>query len=185
MTDSTNPVTLDTLTLSFSDLSVAWNDLPEATKVYLAGYGYSQSLADAAALSKSAKLRDTGEKDENGAAVFVPMTEAEVADLQHAKRVARFQSLIAGTMGERAVRAPVDPIAKLMRSIAVARVSAGLAKANLKLPRAGRTVAIAGVEYTRDELIERQLAKFDSEIRAEAERQLAETGPNVDVSDLV
>ncbi len=138
---------------------------------------------EAAAVEK--RMKDKGEHtaDEIGAAVA-------------AWREEKLDAILAGQLGMRGAGAPkATAFESLLRSIAVERLVAKLAKAKLKLPTAERktkdkatgveTVKPAGVivlktkdgpkEFTREALIANELAKYGDEIKAEATRRQEES----------
>lgn len=177
--------------VKYGDYSVLVSDLPPASLAYLLQNGFSQSMADAAALTKAQKMIPTGEKDAAGADVLRDMTDDEVAEKSKTLRDARFAKILSGTVAVRTGTAGPKPmgIEAVMHGIATERMKGKLAKFKLALPTgkdaAGnpKTIVVGGKPLTRADLIAAELAKYGTEIRTEAERRAATVEQEVELSE--
>jgi len=101
------------------------------------------------------------------------LTDDEVAKVKADYVSAAVAALTEGTIGVRAVSGPkADPVEKVMRELAIAKIAENLAKAGLKVPSGSKTVTIGDAAYTRDELVARQFARDEAGYRAKAEAEI-------------
>lgn len=133
-------------------ISVVGRDLSNSAIAYSLLYGLRQSLQDCiAGLAK--EMRDDGaDKDTIDAAI-----SAAQAD--------RFAAIQAGTVGHRAGGPRVSPVESVMRKVALSDIRAAATKKGVKLPK-GEVLAA---------LVSAYIAKNESDVRARAEAQMAES----------
>ena len=157
--------------VSYGKHSIDTSDVAEAGVEYLLQYGFAQSLQDSLA-GKRAKLAADGLADDE--------IEAELDNILTA-RVAKIQ---AGTIGATMPSASRDPLGGEMAKVAVAELTASLAKQNVKMPTGKKTVLVAGENMTRATLVARYMAKHDARLRtvaAERITQITEAVAEIDI----
>ena len=118
---------------------------------------------------------DTMSKEQRKAAIkaFRESNTNDVTAKTNAVVAAAVAALTEGTIGVRAVAGPkADPVEKVMRELAIAKIAENLAKAGLKVPSGSKTVTIGDAAYTRDELVSRQFARDEAGYRAKAEAEI-------------
>lgn len=126
-----------------------------AALAYLVGNGFTQSLTDAAAFSRS---------DKEG------KSESEIADMARAARQKRFNAIIDGTVGSSGPRGPrrrgIDAVMAEIAEAAI-RQAPKIVSGEVKWPEGkGAAATIAG-------WVRAYIAKNESTVRAEAERRMA------------
>ena len=114
---------------------------------YLLANGYKQSLTDAAAFTKETKAGKSA---------------AEVETLANTKRAARHDAILAGDVGA-VVGSRATPIQSFMKDVALERIRAIATAKGVKMPK-GDVLKAA---------MEKVLAKYADDIRAEAEARMA------------
>ena len=150
-------------TFKWGDISTNPADLPAQSLFALAQRGYTHVLGNEVASQVA-----TWRKTEDGAKA----TEAEVTAWVTAKREAKLDQIMKGTLGVRvAGAAKVSGIEAIMRSVAVERLRVKRAKYKLKLPTGDKTINVAGKDMDRDALVAAELRHGQAEIKAEAERR--------------
>lgn len=168
-----------TQTLVYGDWSVKVADLPAKAIAYLLQNGFSQSMTDAAALTKAQK------QDEHGNDLDDDTIAAKVKSL----RDARFARIVAGEVGVRAGGPKATGIDALIRTIAVERLRVQLAKYKLVLPSGkdkdgnAKTIKIGNEMLDRETIISRYVAKNGDELRAEADRRRAEAVDEAEMTE--
>lgn len=135
------------LTLTVGDLE-AMNPKGLA---YLLANGYKQSLTDAAAFTKDQKAGKSG---------------AEIQELADAKRKARHDAILTGTVGT-VSGSRATPIERFMDQVAEERVRAIALARGVPMPKNTKDAKVL------DAAIEKVLAKFGEDIRAEAEARMS------------
>lgn len=161
--------------IEYKDYSVDLLTLPAASIVALANRGLQRVLGSEVSAKVSGWKKT---KEEAGAEV----TESDVAAFQAEAYGKALDALRAGTIGTRAPRGePVDPIEAEMHRVAKERVVTTLKGAGISIPKGDAVVTFdkpsasdpnAKVSFTMDELIDRQLASREAEIRKEAEKRI-------------
>ncbi len=165
---------MTTATLKYGRWSHDANTLSPAALHYLLQNGFTQSMTDAAAMTKKERAKIlseaghdhdakiaageiTGEISPEGAAVIAAQVDSW--------RQSRYEDIIAGRVGTRVAGSsgPRDPLAKEMKRVATERVYAIASAKKLARPT-GEVLKVA---------VERVLAKFADDIKAEATANLA------------
>lgn len=167
---------MTTATLKYGRWTHDANTLSPAALHYLLQNGFTQSMTDAAAMTRAERakiLREAGhEADahivETRQGVDISLEGAAVIAAQvDAWRQSRYEDIIAGKVGTRVggtgSSGPRDPLAKEMKRVATERVYAIASAKKLARPT-GEVLKVA---------VERVLAKFADDIRAEATANLA------------
>lgn len=170
------PVSTDALaTLAAQDLTVKYgdgdgwslrvNDMSASTLAYLIENGFKQSMSDAAAFSK---------KDTEG------LSEDEIADKARDKRNARFDAILAGTVGTRSGGARKKGLDRYISDIVVEQLKARSAQIGKPFPSGkGAAARIAAMQEkwlanpARAESI-RDAAKVRMEQATQAANELGE-----------
>ena len=152
-------------TLRWGDYEVSPSDVPATSLMALAQRGFTHVLGNEVASALTA-----WKKTEEGASA----PQAAVVAWVKAKRDAKLEQIMQGTLGVRAAGQPrASGIEAIMRSIAVERLKVKLAKRQAKLPSGDKTINVAGKDMTREELISAELRHGEKVIRAEAEAEMA------------
>ncbi len=163
----TAPVAEDSIRdmeLIFDGHRVFTNDLPDNSMRYLLQYGFAQCLQDMSAAQIRAQAERKG----------LEMTTQEVTEALEARRAAKVENLLNGTIFVRKAGAPRSTsFDKLVAQIAKERLTAAVLKKGVALPK--------GDAYHT--LYEAFMAKRGDEVRAEAQRRL-DTVVEIDVDDL-
>ena len=145
---------------------------------YLANYGLNKSLQDAVA-GRKGELRAAlnGENDQGLDPDARKYSDEEVAVILHDEMKARFDAILSGTVGTRGPGKPrASKLESVMSTVATERMKAAAAKAGKSLPKGEALV----------ELRTKYIAKFEAEIRAEAERRMADAASGADeLADLL
>lgn len=165
--------------VKYGDWHVAVADLPPAAIAYLLQNGFSQSMTDAAALTKAQKFHPVPDGAPEGTEPE-PLSDEELEEKVFALRQARFERILAGTVAVRTGGAakPVSNLEKVMQQVATERLRAALGKKGLTLPQGKdkqgnpKTLVVSGKPMTREELIAAFLAKNSDDVRAEAQRRI-------------
>jgi len=167
--------------VKYGEYHVPVSQLPPAAIAYLLQNGFSQSMTDAAALTKEQKHHKAPDGSEPGT-LGEPLTDAELEAKVKALRDARFARILAGTVAVRAgVPRAVSAIEQVMRQVATEQLRTKLGAKGIVLPSgknkdgSPKTLTVSGKAMTRDELIVAYIAKNDAAVRAEAERRIATT----------
>lgn len=179
-----------TMTLQYGDYKVAVSELPAKAIAYLLQNGFSQSMTDAAALTKEQKHH----KADDG--TLTPMSDDELDAKVKSLRDARFEKIKAGEVGVRVGGPRGSSMDNLLRTVATEFMRAKLAKFKLTLPTGkdaagnAKTIDIKGLgPMTREQLIAREIEKNGDAVRAEAERRRALAGEAVeegeDIADAI
>jgi|HubBroStandDraft_1064217.scaffolds.fasta_scaffold17588_2 hypothetical protein len=150
-------------TETFYDVSPA--DVPAISLFALAQRGLTHVLGNEVASALTAWKKT----DEGKAA-----SQAQIDAWVKARRDAKFEQILAGTLGTRTASVPrATGIEALKRSIAIEWLKAKLAKSGVKLPTGDKTIEVAGTAMTRDELIAATLRNRGDKLQAEAEAEMA------------
>lgn len=178
---------LTDLVVKYGDWSVRFGDLPVAAQAYLAQNGFSQSMTDAAALTKAQKCHPAPEGSPDGA-MGEPLSDDELSAKVHSLRQARFERILAGTVAVRAgTPKAATALETIMRQVAVERLRANLSKKGIALPSgknkdgSPKTITVSGKAMTRDELVAAYIAKNGDDVKAEAQRRIDATKAEVDL----
>lgn len=152
-------------TVTYTTHSVALSKLPPISVHRLASYGLAHLLGNQAA----SKVVAWQEKEENKGAT----------DEQKAAAKAEFQAkmltaLADGTIGQHSSRGPaIDPEDAEMERLAWAEVKETLTSNNIKIPKGDAVVEFAsGEKLTKDDLVDRRIAKHGERLRSEAKASL-------------
>lgn len=182
---------LDDFIVKYGEWSIRWGDLPLAAKVYLAQNGFSQSMTDAAALTKAQKHHPAPEGSPAGT-LGEPLSDEELAAKVYELRSARFDRILAGTVAVRAGSPKaVSQLDRVMAQVATERLKAALATKGIALPSGKdkatgqpKTLTVSGKAMTREELVAAYVAKNQDDVKAEAERRIGESKAAVDTGEL-
>lgn len=168
---------LDDKTFKHGDITVQPGDVPTLSIFALAQRGFTHVLGNEVASAVTAY-----KKSEEGAKA----SEAEIAAWIKAKREAKLDQILNGTLGIRVAGAPkASGIERVMHTIAVERLRVKLKKFKLTLPTGDKTINVAGKDMGRDALIEAELRHGAVAIREEAERRMQQDAGAVEaVEDL-
>lgn len=142
------------LVLKYGAWEIPAADASPATLAYCLQNGFHQSMVDAAAFSKEEKEGKT---------------EAEVEAMATEKRQARFDNIVAGTVGHRAGGPRVRGVDKIVRDVALERLTAVAAAKGKALPKG------KGAAEKVNKLVDLYLSDEGraADCRAEAERRHA------------
>lgn len=162
--------------------------------------GFTIDLAALPAASTDALLRRglvhfLGNEQASKVTAWASKQETAPSDeVRAAKRMeyvtSAIEALNSGTVGVRVAReggtsAKLDPIGAMVRKLAKAIVMTLLASAKLKAPKGTATIAVGGVNYTMDQLIQRQIDKGGDGLVAEAKKAVeAEARRNAKVAEV-
>jgi len=148
------------LVLKHGDWELNASNASPATLAYLLQNGFNQSMVDSAAL---------GKEDKDG------LNDDEIKALVNDKKQKRFDNIVAGTVGTRVGGPRVVGIDKVMNDVAVERLKAILiTQKGLKWPSgkgAAEKIAAFVAKYMGD-------ASRAADVRAEAERRMAQVAPS-------
>lgn len=112
------------LTLSYGDFVIHAETASPKTLAYCLQNGFHQSMVDAAAFSKDDKINEDG----------TPKSDEEIEAMALAKRQARFDNIVAGTVGSRVGGPRLKGVDKLEREVATEQLTAWAASKGKKLP---------------------------------------------------
>jgi hypothetical protein len=178
MSDQINgEATSDTLT--YGDFTIGVANLPRTSLIALLQRGFAHAMGNEVSSRVSVlKARREADKSEGS---LGPLNDAELASakLDFAKEM--FERIASGTLGVRAPsegRASADPVMTIMRNLATSMVKAKLAANNMSMPKGEASLAFPDgsggmIHLTRKDLIDRQVAKEEANLRKEAEKELA------------
>lgn len=141
--------------LTYGRWSLDANSAKPETIAYLLQNGFSQSMTDAAAFSKSDKEGKTGE---------------EIAAMADAARQARFEAICAGTVGTRVGGPRLSPVERATRDLVDERLSAICAARKVKMPE-GDVLKAARAKI---------MDRFGDEIKLEAEARVAKAAADAE-----
>lgn len=160
-------------TITSRGYSAVLADMPMTSVVALAQRGFNHVMGNEVA-SKVKTYKDNTENDQSDAAIET---------FAKAKRDEFMAKIMAGTLGIRTVGAAVDPVEAEMEKLASAEITEQLKANGIKWQRdrdaSGKVVkgseafvALSDGKFTRDELIERRLAKHGDRLRETAEKNI-------------
>lgn len=161
--------------LKWGDHEVSPADVPAVSLMALAQRGFTHVLGNEVASALTA-----WKKTDDGKAADQAAVDAWVK----AKREAKLEQIMSGTLGVRAAGQPrATGLDAVMRTIAVERLKVKLAKRQAKLPTGDKTINVAGKDMTREELIAAELRHGEVAIKAEAEKRVAFADEGGDAGD--
>lgn len=165
--------------LKYGDNVLDVNDIPLNVQLALMARGFTHVLGNEVASKVTAKAKKSAEDKEAPRT----LTEDEKTALAVGFRNAAIESIMDGSFGThtRASGPKVGKLERIMRAFAVERLAIALAKSKAKLPTKTATIKVSGEDLTRDQLIDRWLAKHGDEAKAEAERRIAASEVDVDL----
>jgi len=175
---------LTALSVKYDEIIIALSDLPPASLVALAQRGFTHVLSNEVSSIVVGGIRKAIAEARQGKAGDVTTDEvkafreanAEIVDTLTANaEKAKLDEITSGKLGQGRTSSggtrSANPLTKEMRKIALAEVIDVLTAHGLKLPRGEERLAMAdGQMLSREDLIERRLAKQGERIQAEAEK---------------
>lgn len=159
-------------TIANVPVDIAWDAIPEASRLFLAEYGIRQYLNDGAAVPKTFT---TGER--KGQA----KSEAEIAEEKREGVAARLDNILSGEFTRRMAAPKITTEERIRTEVVMDRLTAAAKAANVKLP--SKTGKNADPDKLT-ELCNRYYAKYRGEVDKIVARRLKENEVSVDLSDI-
>lgn len=159
-------------TIATVPCELAWDDLPPASRAFLAEYGLRQYLNDGAAVPKAFTA---------GEQKGMLKTAEQIAEEKREGVAARLDNILTGEFTRRTAAPKLSPEEQTREDVIMERLAAAAKAANVKLPT--KTGKAADPDKLR-ELCCRYYAKYSKEVDKIVKRRLAEAQETVDLSDI-
>lgn len=153
-------------------VDIAWDAIPEASRLFLAEYGIRQYLNDGAAVPKKHTAGERKGQDK---------TEAEILEEKRDGVQARLDNILSGEFTRRSVATRQTPEERIREEVIQDRLEAGAKASNTRLPTK------TGKNADPDKLQEfhnRYYAKYRTDVDEIVARRLAEATVPVDLTDI-
>ncbi len=167
----------DNLTMTYDRWTVTAQDLgwPAGVAIdkrlaYLIENGFTQSMTDAAAMTKDQKAVWEGKGKDR--VKVRDKTEDEVKAESDTKRQARFDAIRSGTVASRTIGPRLPPLERVMREVAVEQVKAAIAALNAKARAAGTPEREVPKGDALATYVDKWLAKYGDAVRTEAQARI-------------